>query len=211
MKIAFINGSPKAKNSASGYLLQTLKTLLHDENEILEYHFRTSELCDSDLAQIAECNTFVFAFPLYIDGIPSHLLSCLNQLETFFQKQSKKEISVYCLVNSGFYEGHQNAIALEMMKNWCEKAKLNWRQGAGIGGGGMLPFMTGVPEGKGPKKNASKALETIAHSIVADATAENIFISPNFPRFAYKLSAEMGWRQQARANGLRRKDLYARK
>ncbi|HYE12185.1 MAG TPA: hypothetical protein VEF53_18605 [Patescibacteria group bacterium] len=208
MKIALINGSPKAKNSTSEYILKSLKSLLPNEYERIEYHFRTSELSNHDMEQIAECNVLVFAFPLYVDGTPSHLINCLYQLETFFKTTLAKKRVVYSLVNCGFYEGHQNAIVLEIMKNWCEKAKLSWGQGLGIGGGGMLPMLAGVPEGQGPKKNLSKALKTIASSIAAGTAAEDIFISPNFPRFAYKLGAEMGWRQQIKANGLKPKDLF---
>lgn len=210
MKIAFINGSPKTKNSASACVLQALKPLLPDEHEIIEYHFSVPILSDTDLTQIAACNILVFAFPLYVDGLPSHLLNCLYQMETFFNAKPTKKITVYSLANSGFYEGHQNAIALEIMKNWCEKAKLNWGQGIGIGGGGMLPMLVGLPDGKGPKKNLSKALNAIASSITTSTTAENVFISPSFPRFAYKLAAEMGWRQQIKANGLKPKDLFAK-
>ncbi len=211
MKIAFINGSPKAKNSTSEYVLQTLKPLLLDEHEIIENRFRISKLSNHDLEQISECNILVFAFPLYVDGIPSHLLNCLYQMETFFKTISTKKMSVYSLVNSGFYEGQQNAIALEIMKNWCEKVKFNWGQGIGIGGGGMLPTLVGVPEGQGPKKNLSHALKIIACNISTGTTADDIFICPNLPRFAYKLGAEMGWRQQSKANGLKREDLFLKR
>jgi multimeric flavodoxin WrbA len=210
MKIALINGSPKAKESASEYILKTLKTLINDEHEIAEYHYRIARIENADLEQIAECDILVFAFPLYVDGIPSHLLNCLYEMETFFKTKPIKKIAVYSIVNGGFYEGHQNAIALEIMKNWCEKAKLNWGQGIGIGGGGMLPMLIGIPDGKGPKKNLSIALNSIAKSISIGALADNIYISPNFPRFAYKLLAEMGWRQRSKANGLKRKDLLVR-
>lgn len=211
MKIALINGSPKVKNSASECVLKSLKSLLPVENEIMEYHFRTSKLKDHDLEQISESNVLVFAFPLYVDGIPSQLLNCLYQMETLFKTKPAKIMTVYSLVNSGFYEGRQNALALEMMKNWCEKAGLVWRQGLGIGGGGMLPMLSGVPDEKGPKKNFSMALKTIADSISTGTSAADIFISPNFPRFAYKLGAEMGWRQQIKANGLTQKDLFAKR
>jgi hypothetical protein len=211
MKIALINSSPKAKESASEAVLQMLKPLLHDENEIIEYNFRESMLNDNDLEQIAECNALVFAFPLYVDGIPSHLLNCLYKMEAFFKTKPAGNLTVYSLVNCGFYEGQQASIALEIMKNWCEKAKLNWGQGIGIGGGGMLKILTGVPNGQGPKKNLWIALESIASNITAAAAADNIYISPNLPRFVYKLGAEAGWRQQIKANGLKRKDLFARK
>jgi multimeric flavodoxin WrbA len=211
MKIALINGSPKAKNSTSGYILQTLKPLLPNEHEIIECYFRIPHISNHDLEQIAECDILVFAFPLYVDGLPSHLINCLYQMEAFFNTMPTKKMVVYSLVNCGFYEGHQNAIAMEIMKNWCEKAKLNWGQGIGIGGGGMLPALAGVPDGQGPKKNLSRALKSIACSISAGATADDLYISPNFPRFVYKLGAEMGWRQQGKANGLKTKDLFMKR
>jgi hypothetical protein len=37
---------------------------------------------------------------------------------------------------------------------------------------------------------------------------DSIFISPNFPKFAYKISAQIGWKKQAKANGLMVKDLF---
>ncbi len=211
MKTALINGSPKAKNSASEYVLKALRPLLPNEHEIVEYNFRKSTLSDYDLGQIAECDILVFAFPLYVDGIPSQLVNCLYQLETFINAKPTKKSTVYCLVNSGFYEGHQNAIALEIMKNWCEKARINWGQGVGIGGGGMLSRLVGIPDGQGPKKNLLIVLRAIANSISTGTTADDLYISPNFPRFAYKLGAEMGWLQQGKANGLKRKDLFMKK
>lgn len=211
MKIALINGSPKAKNSGSEYIIHTLKSLLPKENEIIECNLRTAKLSNEELEHIVQCNVLVFAFPLYFDGIPSHLVDCLYQIETYLKTKLIHKITVYSIVNCGFYEGQQNSIALEIMKNWCEKAKINWGQGLGIGGGGMLPMFASIPEGKGPKKNFSEAIKTIANSIYTCTTGDNIYISPNFPRVIYKLAAEMGWRQQIKANGLKKRDLFTKK
>jgi len=46
------------------------------------------------------------------------------------------------------------------------------------------------------------------NSIASRKIAEDLFISPNFPRIAYKIGAEMGWRKQIKANGLKAKDLF---
>ena len=211
MKIALINGSPKVKNSSSGCVLQELKALLYDEHQVFEYHFRSGDLSGSHLEQIGESDVLVFAFPLYVDGIPSHLINCLYQIENFLKTKPLRKITVYAIANCGFYEGNQNILALEMMKNWCEKSRLNWGQGFGIGGGGMLPMLSEVPDGKGPKKNFSKALKVVGKNISTGASEENIFISPNIPRFAYKFAAEMGWRKQIKKNGLRVKDLFYKK
>lgn len=212
MKIALINGSPKIKNSASSCLLSELKTFLeHDNNTISEYYFRKPQLSTKEMEQLAECNVLVFAFPLYVDGIPSHLLNCLIQMERFFSIIKEKDIIVYSLVNCGFYEGHQNALAIEIMKNWCEKTELKWGQGIGIGAGGMITSLKDVPIGQGPKKNLGLAFEKLTNNILRHESGDDIFITANLPRIIYKFAAEMGWRKSIKANGLRRKDLFLKK
>jgi hypothetical protein len=211
MKLAFINGSPKAKDSASECILKMLKNLFNNNDMISEYNFRKPHLDNKEIEQICQCNVIVMAFPLYVDGVPAHLLSCLYEMEKFFKTSPNPNIKVYALVNSGFYEGKQNSLALEMVENWCEKCGISFGQGIGIGGGGMFPSMTNVPDGKGPKKKSYEALKILSNNISTNSSAENIFISPSFPRFAYKLSAEVGWRQKIKSNGLSRKDLFLRK
>ena len=114
-------------------------------------------------------------------------------------------------MNCGFYEGTQNSVALDIMKNWCSKAGLTYGQGIGMGGGGMLLAISGVPDDKGPKRIVYEAIKTMANNILAGASADNLFVSPGFPRFAYKLSAEFGWRKAIKENRLRVKDLSRRR
>lgn len=212
MKIAFISGSPKIKDSASDCILQELKAFLeHQDNMIIEFYFRKPQLNTEEMKNLVECDALVFAFPLYVDGIPSHLLNCLAKLESFLLTLNKKEIKVYSLVNCGFYEGNQNKLAIEIMENWCIKSGLQWGQGVGIGAGGMLPSLKNVPIGNGPKKSLEKALKQIANNILKSTSEENIFITANFPRVGYKFAVERGWRQSIKANGLKRKDLFLRK
>ncbi|MBP1925189.1 multimeric flavodoxin WrbA [Sedimentibacter acidaminivorans] len=211
MKIALINGSPKVKNSASENILNTLKKLFTESNVISEYNFRTPKLDTKEIEEISKCNVIVFAFPLYIDEIPAHLKSCLYQMETYFKTNLNHDIKVYVLVNCGFYEGKQGLIALEMMENWCKKAEISWGQGIGIGGGGMLSGMASVPDGQGPKKNVWNALNILSKNVSNCISSENIFVSPNLPRFLYKIGGDAGWRQQIKSNGLRSKDLFIKK
>ncbi len=164
-----------------------------------------------EIDQISECNVLVFAFPIYVGGIPSHLLNCLIQLESFLSNTKEKDIIVYSIVNCGFYEGHQTAIVIEMMKNWCIKAGIHWGQGLGVGAGGMLLSVKNIPIGHGPKKNLGVAFEKLANNILKYSSGEDIFITLNFPRILYKLAAEMGWRNSIKANGLKRKDLFMKK
>ena len=209
LKIALINGSPKAKNSASEAALQALRTFIND-NEITEYDFRKPQLSAQELEQLEEQDVWVLAFPLYVDGVPSHLLSCLAQLENHFKARPAPKVTVYSLVNCGFYEGEQCGLALEMVENWCAKSGRQWGQGLGIGAGGMLPALKNVPAGSGPKKNLGKALQTLAANIAHRTGGDTIFITANFPRFAYKFAAEAGWRKLVKANGLKTEDLFRR-
>jgi hypothetical protein len=209
MRIAMINASPKVKNSSSGLILGELKGLLAN-HAVIEYGLHAVELpvCPGP-DELAKQDVLVFAFPLYVDGIPSHFLRYLVSLENFF-KESDFHPVVYAIVNCGFYEGVQNRHALEMMKCWCVKSHLRWGRGVGIGGGGMMLGLTSVPPGNGPKKNSSGALRELAKSIEGLESGENLFTSPNFPRIIYKIMAEIGWRYQIKANGLKRRDLFRR-
>ena len=211
MKIALINGSPKFKHSASGIILNSIKPKLQDNNSIEEYTFRTSEINNEDLEQISKCNVILFTFPLYVDGIPSHLLRCLYQMEKYFNSNKSNDISVYTIVNIGFYEGKQASIAIEMMRNWTEKANLKWGQGIGIGGGGMMSMISSSTDNKGPMKDVHIALTALATNILALKTADEIYTSPGIPRIVYKIGGEMGWRQSVKKNGLKTKDLFIKK
>lgn len=210
MKIALINASPKARESVSGSILRQLQTMIGENDEYIEFHFRKRELKSGVINELALCDCLVFAFPLYVDGLPSQLLSCLKQLEGYFSTHPKKKIGVYCLVNCGFYEGIQTAVALDIMKNWCYKAGLSWGQGVGIGSGGMILSIENIPVEHRLKKNFSRALDTISGSISSLSGAENVFIDLNFPRFLYKLAGDMGWRWQIKKNGLKVRDLNRR-
>ncbi len=207
MKIALINGSPKVRRSASDSILQDLRPLLKGKDRsIYQVHMKRPLLEENDLLTLSQCDCLVFAFPLYVDGIPSHLLNCLVQLEKAWS-EAKKEIRVYVIVNCSFYEGHQNKLAIAMMEAWCERAGLEWGQGLGIGAGGTIAAVRSLPLNQGPKKNMAWALNRLAKNVECATRAENEFITMNFPRFAYKLVAEMNWWLSVRANGLKRRDL----
>ncbi len=207
MNILFINGSPKVNKSASGMLLDELRDYMQD-HAIVQYSLNVNKKPDSLLLQsLSEQDIIVISFPLYVDSIPSHFLYYLTELENYLKYNSSKAV-VYAIINCGFYEGHQNRHALEILKIWCEKANLKWGQGIGIGAGGMLAGLGNVPKGKGPRKNASAALLELASNAAEKRSGKDIYASPNFPRFLYKIMGDIGWRTQAKRNGLKTKDIF---
>lgn len=212
-KIALINASPKQKESASstivGLMHDFLKNADSNKFQVFEYEIHKAGL--DETSEFLKADILVFAFPLYVDGIPSHLLQCLCEIEQIrkelYVNQNDRKQRVYAVVNCGFYEGKQNQNALLMMENWCEKANFIWSGGIGIGGGGMLAQMQFKEDGKGQMYQAYQALREIVAHIKDETKIADQFTTPDFPRWIYILGAQFGWRQMAKANGLKRRDL----
>lgn len=118
MNISIINGSPKSGKSTSGLLIKYLLQEMEECNaEVFKCTLQTAEL-----AKIACSDVLVLVFPLYVDSIPSQLLQLLIILEEL--KNLNHDMMVYCIVNNGFFEGTQNYIAIQQIKNWCAAANL---------------------------------------------------------------------------------------
>ena len=202
-----ITGSPRIKGSASGAILQGLEQYLKDAAADSAITYAHS--LDGDVAEKASaCDVLVLAFPLYVDGIPSHLLSLMERME--HNRCLREHTPIYVVVNCGFYEGIQCDLALEMAKHWCERCGCKWGGGLGFGGGGGLGMMEMAPMGYGPKKNLGAELKNMADSIVSDSCWEYRFTSVNFPAFMYKLGAQSMWRSKAKSNGIKPGDLSKR-
>jgi len=208
MNIALINGSPRKKDSSSGALLEDIKQLLPAEHHIKEFHLNKSELTEEDIKEMQNCTAWVFAFPLYVDAIPSQLLSCLCQLEK--AEFDGSGAHVYAFVNCGFYEGRQARHALSIMEVWCQKAGLQWGMGVGFGGGGPLAKMGNIPLGKGPKRTLGNILSVLVDAILALDSKDNVFASISLPRFVYRFASEVNWRKSIKANGGKVRDLDRR-
>ncbi|MEK4514010.1 hypothetical protein NSS64_01935 [Paenibacillus sp. FSL H8-0122] len=211
MNIALINGSPKPNGSNSGILLSMLEPLIADGNELHTYTPNKRPLAPGQYSELCGMDVLVLAFPLYYDGIPSHLFQLLVTLEGYLKTEREREIYVYALINNGFYEGQQNHIAVEILKNWCARAGVHFGQAIGQGAGEMLGSMDKVPLGRGPLKNLGRAMHSLAESIQSRSAGESLLFSPNFPRFAWKFySTRSFWHRTARENGLKPKDLRRR-
>lgn len=209
MKISLINASPKADKSTSGLLLNDIKTKLLPDTRTELYSISGKDLTPESMAKIFDADAVVFALPVYMDSLPSHLLSPLLQMESYRKDNPIKNPIVYTMVNGGFYEGKNSIIAIDMMKHWCKKAGLKWGQALGSGAGDMYGSLSSLPIGVGPSANLGRALDKIADTINRLDMGENIIISPNIPRFAWKIGASiLVWNKRAKANGLSKKDLY---
>lgn len=208
MRISIINGSPKASKSASESLINMLEGCFINQPDVL--HYTASKTTDAEYAQILGSEAIILAFPLYIDAIPSNLFRLMVELERAATSSPPGGALVYAVANNGFYEGKQNRIALDIVKNWCAKAGFRYGQGVGVGSGGMIGALGGVPLGRGPLKNLGGAFRALASNIEQRKGSENLFINPNFPKFAYAFAATSGWKSLAKANGVSREGIKRR-
>jgi len=214
MKIVAINGSPKGEASNSTDVIKLIKGMMDQSiewsvvSQIREY--RQSD--EATLERMAAADALLLAFPLYVDGIPGSLMQLLSRYEAFRARTGARPQRVCAVANCGFHEGTQNATALKLVAHWCESAGLDWRGGVGIGTGEMIKALANVPSEAGIRKPVIGALRQVADALSAEdgRIDRPTFTQHAFPWTLYKLAGELGWRQQAKANGLKPRDLFAR-
>ena len=135
MKTVFINCSPKKRFCASAYFLG-LERLFVRGKKVTE-KLRTPADYDHILEQLRDADAVVFCLPLYVDGLPSHVLRFLEKMEAYC-KENHLHLCVYGIANNGFIEGKQNEPLMQILGHFCTRAGLTWGGGVGIGGGVML-------------------------------------------------------------------------
>ncbi len=101
-----------------------------------------------------------------------------------------------------FTKEEQAKAAMKMVENWCVRCGFTFRGGLGVGAGGMWHSIKDVPPGHGPKKDYGKHLSELAEKMEQQEDYGCVFTTVNFPRFAYKMAGESGWKQAAKKNGI---------
>ena len=140
MKALIINGSPKQKSSTSQFLGRLMGCLLV-RCQVQYASIRTKNEYPMILEQLKEIDALILTVPLYVDGIPSHVLEFLQEAEKFCLENNCR-FTMYVISNNGFIEGAHNKVHLKMYECWCRHAGITWGGGVGIGGGEMFHVIT---------------------------------------------------------------------
>ncbi|MBQ5758317.1 MAG: hypothetical protein IIV93_07360 [Clostridia bacterium] len=174
MKTVFLNCSPKKRFCASAYFLFLQRIFVSGEK--VNEKLRTTADHARVLEQIRDAQTVVFVLPLYVDGVPSHVLRFMEEMETFCRGNGLN-LRVYCIANNGFIEGKQNEPLMQVFENFCVRTGLVWGGGVGIGGGVML--------------NVTRILFIVDIALLALNTLLSVLNTGNlFPREAWISFAE---------------------
>ena len=232
MKIALLNGSPRAKN-VSGFVLADLKSTIGDKSDFAEFNLYKNRLTEEEIKEILSCNAIVIAAPLYIDALPSHVVQALTDIEAI-SGSSQKNINVFAVINCGFSESVNNLTAIRIVSNWCTKCGFRWMYGLGIGSGERLlveknssgnskitlwsiigfiavKVFTYEPEflEKIRKNSYRKASDKMASDILQAKSGENIYVRCFFPKtvFLSNLMTNASFFVKLKTNGNKLNDM----
>ena len=205
MRIALINASPKCKESASGALIKDFIACAYKKCDCTVVTMNKPVITEGILASLQECEAWVIFYPVYVDGVPGHILSCLKVLEEKKNEIGKKYI--YAVPNCGFHDGRQCEPSIEVIGHWAKRAGHSFCGGVGIGGGGALTALLRMKPGDKPKSKIDRSLEGLLQNILNTESFENIYASVGLPRAIYKMIAEIGWSRSLTKNGKKHKDI----
>lgn len=198
MRIALINASPKAAHSSSRTLIRSTIGLFPVRTDIELIDMHKPAVSEEIQRRLFGCDAWILYFPLYVDGLPSHLLSCLMQLETISKPKTAK---LYGVCNCGFYEGEQTDCTFRMLQSFAERAGLEFCGGVGVGAGGLLSMSEGFEDVQRFRRSIIKQLARLAKTAAKGETMEISYATADMPRLFYKLGAELLWRRTVSENG----------
>jgi len=171
-------------------------------------------------AAVERAGLVVLAFPLYADALPylmTKAMAVIAERRRAGRVTSPERLAA--IVNSGFPETHQNAVAMAICLEFALQCGFTWAGGLAFGGGGMIgghPLTEANRPGP-PVKQAVEALEmtaaALANGLPVPGEAINIIARKPLP-FAvwnrlYAFMASRSFKKLAAKNGIAKEKLLA--
>lgn len=178
-KLMIVNGSPRAPRSNSKKYAALFRDFWQGEAD--EYNV-TARDHEGACARMTETEHILFVFPLYADGVPAVLMRFLKALE---ENVPASRPTVHVLVNCGFLEPEQNAVALEMMRLFCSQCGLPFGSSLAIGSGEAIlgtPFRFLVKRG----------IKKLARAMTV-GRPQTLRVTMPLPKSLYIRAAEQYW------------------
>lgn len=188
--VTLINGSQKIANSNSTYFLK----LISDERIYNLNYDNYKEVINS----IKKNNIIIFATPLYVDSISSNLISFLDYI--YDNKIDIKDKSVYIIINCGFKEAEHNIVAANIIKNFSNKMKANYKGFILIGAGEII----GNKKFKFISKKALNKIEELKYEIIEEKNIKDNLLTIDYVESKlYLLLGNILWKKKAKKNKIK--------
>jgi multimeric flavodoxin WrbA len=224
-----IVGSPKTKGSSTssvlgGYLLERLKERgWETESVTLRASLNRPDGEGELLSSVERAGLIVLVFPLYVDALPYLVTKALTVIAADLRAGPKPSPQrLVGIVNSGFPETHQNAVALAICREFAAQSGFAWAGGLALGGGGVIGGqpLTGAKRSGPPVKHVIAALEmtaaALAEGLPVPAEAVTMIAKNPIPlmpfalwRWLYVRIGGKGFEQEAAENGVSKDRLLA--
>lgn len=161
---------------------------------------------------MSNADAIVIAFPLYVFCLPGVLMRFLEDYYMHLKSNNRltKNVRVYAIVNCGFPEPIINNEAIRVLKNFCVRLNLNWRFAVSIGMGEAVGSTKDIKFMQRLCSKVYSSLYKINKDIEnnIDTLVENKYAAPSLPIFIFKKIGKLNWINDAKKNGLSKKDLY---
>jgi multimeric flavodoxin WrbA len=225
-----IVGSPKTNEPSTssvlgGYVLERLKEQgWETESLTLRASLNREEGQRELLSSVERARLILLVFPLYVDSLPYLVTKALAMISA--QRRASPESSqqrFVGIVNSGFPETHQNAVALAICQEFTTQCGLAWAGGLALGGGEMVGGQTPneAQRSRPPLKHVFAALDLTAASLAQGlpVPAEAVrmikkspipFVPSALWHWIYVRIAGKGFEKEAAKNGVSKVGLRAR-
>ena len=165
MNLLILNASPKKKGGASRFFSRLFRLFLPGTRKKV-VSLSSRQDFQKVLGLFPDMDAVCLFVPLYVDGLPSHVVEFLNQAESYCKSHSCR-FRLYALSNNGFVEGKQNRPALHMLQAWYGKGRnqlgrrnRSRRRGDAPGTGNRLPH----PDWDHPASNGVILFQCRYHS-----------------------------------------------
>lgn len=230
-RVLLVVGSPKTKSTSTSsilgaYVLERLGACgWETESLTLRPGLGRPDGEAELLAAVDRAGFILLVSPLYADALPylvTKALAVIADHRQSVQNGSPKRLAA--IVNSGFPETHQNAVALAICEEFAAQSRIDWRGGLALGGGGMIGGEPLDP-GKRPRggvKHVIEALDVTAAALSQDRPVpfEAVKLMAKNPvpfvpfamwRWIYSRFGAKGFEQEAARNGVPRERLLQRR
>jgi hypothetical protein len=206
-----IVGSPRRGKSTSAALGSYLFSGLAGRGFATETLFavqahKARESLASVCAAADTAELVILAFPLYADSIPAPLIAVMEALAVHRKgRGAKGNQRLAAIVNSGFPEAAQSAVALRICRRFAGEAFFSWAGGLALGGGEAIGGKP-LAEAGGAARHARRALDLAATALaeggkIPDETVA-IMARPFVWSWLYILVGNYGWKRDARKHGV---------
>jgi hypothetical protein len=153
-------------------------------------------------AALADADLFVLTTPLYVDSLPYLVTRTMEYLAR--SPSSRQSPAAFAaVINCGFPEAEQCRTALDILRAFARRARLDWAGGLALGEGGAIDGQSLDALG-GLTRHVRTALDRAAAELAegrpVPAAAVEQFARRLMPGRVYTFMGNLGWRQRAARN-----------